>query len=127
MSIEFELSSSDLRALNELVVSESSRPSFCDSANALLWPDEIPASTDKSALLLENLEFLELLTLRSNLNLGLPLFDSGKWLRVQKLAPNWPGFRQERCSTSMGPVLNSMRRICDEFASYLVKEKDAEK
>lgn len=96
------------RRLNDLTFSETARRSYEMMSGALMWDDEKP-----------NIPFSELgwfraaLAYRSSVILGQPRCEFGAiWSALRRIAPDWPGFRSERCTPSPELVdyLNEQRK-----------------
>lgn len=82
--------------LNDLTFSETARRFYEMMSGALMWEDEKP-----------DLPFSEIgwfraaLAYRSSVILGQPRPElESVWSALQRIAPEWPGFRPERCTPS---------------------------
>ncbi len=62
----------------------------------------------------ENFSFKDLILYRESLNRGKPDEQyQDVWEQVREACPQWPGFREDRCSTELGAALDSsIRREC---------------
>ena len=82
--------------LNDLPFSQTARHFYEMMSGALMWEDE------KGELPFSELGwFRAALAYRSSILLGQPRpeFES-IWTALMRVAPNWPGFRAERCTPS---------------------------
>lgn len=84
------------RLLNALPFRESARHVFEMMSGAVMWEDEVA-----------DLPFSEIgwfrvaLAYRSSLIVGAPRQEfEAVWVALRKAAPDWPGFRSERCARS---------------------------
>ena len=95
------------RLLNALPFSESARRVYEVMSGAVMWDDEqadIPFS--------EIGWFRMALAYRSSLIVGAPRVELEPiWVALEKAAPQWPGFRSERCAPS------------EELAHFLAESK----
>ena len=103
------------RTLDDVIFSETARPFYEAMSGGLMWGDEqseIPFS--------ELGWFRAALAYRTSVILGQPRNElESIWNALRRFAPNWPGFRAERCSPSpelvelVNKEKKSMARLLD--------------
>ena len=84
------------RCLNDLSFSKTALPIYEVMSGALMWEDEKPEIPFS-----ELGWFRAVLAYRTSIILGQPRreFES-IWSALREIAPNWPGFRAERCTST---------------------------
>jgi hypothetical protein len=105
------------RRLGDLTFSEKSRPFYEVMSGALMWDDEKP-----DIPISELGWFRAALAYRSSVLLGAPRTEfESIWSALQRMAPNWPGFRSERCTSSAELVdyLNKQRKSSARYLDRL--------
>jgi hypothetical protein len=95
------------RLLNDLPACDTATPFYEMMSGALMWPDE------KAKIPFAELGwFRAALAFRSSLILNSPRTEFEPiWHALRKLAPNWPGFRADRCipSAELVEILNKQK------------------
>jgi hypothetical protein len=102
------------RLLDDLAFRKSARQLYEVMSGSVMWDDE------KASIPFSQLGwFRAALAYRSSVILGKPRIEfEPVWRELQRVAPNWPGFRAERCTPNPALVeylnthtKNSMRQI----------------
>jgi len=103
--------------LNRLPFSESAGPFYEMMSGALMWEDE------KGELPFSELGwFRAALAYRSSVVLGQPRMEFEPiWSALKRVAPNWPGFRPERCTPSpeLVEILSTERKRSSRTLDHL--------
>jgi hypothetical protein len=109
------------RLLNDLSIDGTAVPFYELMSGALMWPDE------KAKMPVAELGwFRAALNFRSSLILQGPRTEfEPVWNALKQAAPNWPGFRPERCTPSpeLVEILTKQKR---KSARYLDRQGRAE-
>ncbi len=97
-----------LNALRTLNFNPRAVRSFEGMSGGFIWSDEFSDAVFDVCFAKDNWAFRFLLGYRASLIAGQPRDDlRGPWDQLKIQCPQWPGFRPERCSSSLSVCLDA--------------------